>query len=872
MALAYPWLDGLLYSLLPFLGSNIVACALVSFGLLTVPAFLIGCSVPLFATYLTSLRALHVFSLTYGIYNLGAALTALAMEFVLLRTVGLRAATMTLAALNGVVALGLLGLGTSASLIPPRPGGRIAFPRRVLLALAIAGVASAIFQLAMMKLSEFVFGPYNETFSLVLATVLLGLALGAIVSLRFNLSFTGALLISLVGIAWLLAFFPPATIAYAWLYPDAAESYPHLVALKFGLVVTLMGLPALGFGATIPSLLRTYKDVARESGQLLFWSSMANALGFLLMAFVLHRYLDYGPLLLLIAGLTATALFVSPLWRLPSAASALTILAISGLSYATLWDEMLLYIGHTNFHSTEDLEDELRSRIVADRYKGPQDVFAITWKDDEPYFFINGYISIPLSSESEKLVGALSAMLSPRLDEALVLGMGTGATAGTVGLLFDQTDVVEINSAVLDNLYRMAEYNFDIESRPRVNIVHDDGIHFTRSSLKRYSLILNTVTTPLYFSSSKLYTRDFLAMVRERLTPDGVYVTWMDQRIGDRGADIVLSTLATQFSSCWLNYMNYNYFLLACSNADIGVHQAEAVADNEVLRDFFVDAYSLPVRLLPYSVISTNSLALRSSGETTINTLDFPILEFEMARLQSRTSLEGFRERLQGQLDLGHLRNVVGSSVAWDPGEFLFHADLRISATSQLSRMLRRGALREFGSLDTAYDQAVLRLGEETGSAESMYDYGRQLMDRHRYPAAAVAFTRALDLDPATDNAHYQLARSYAASGDHDDAATHFLQAWELTSDDRIPLRLGRALIESDRYAEALPWLERAAAIEDEDDAVELAYYRGVAHEGLNRGLEAKQHYEEALRVNPSHRQALEALQRLESSQDERSN
>ena len=63
-------------------------------------------------------------------------------------------------------------------------------------------------------------------------------------------------------------------------------SYPLLVGLKFGLVLVLMGLPAVGFGATIPALLQRHRDVARESGQLLFCSSMANAVGFVLMAFV----------------------------------------------------------------------------------------------------------------------------------------------------------------------------------------------------------------------------------------------------------------------------------------------------------------------------------------------------------------------------------------------------------------------------------------------------------------------------------------------------------------------------------------------------------------------------------------------------------
>ena len=43
-----------------------------------------------------------------------------------------------------------------------------------------------------------------------------------------------------------------------------------------------------------------------------------------------------------------------------------------------------------------------------------------------------------------------------------------------------------------------------------------------------------------------MYTRDFLRLVIERLTDDGIYVTWVDGRIGDRAVgDIVDLFLAT---------------------------------------------------------------------------------------------------------------------------------------------------------------------------------------------------------------------------------------------------------------------------------------------------------------------------------------
>ena len=233
------------------------------------------------------------------------------------------------------------------------------------------------------------------------------------------------------------------------------------------------------------------------------------------------------------------------------------------------------------------------------RFKGPQDVFAIIYKDFKPYFFINGYISIPLSSASEKLVGAMSVMLAPRLDQALVLGMGSGATAGTVTLLYDQTDVVEINRVVLQNLHEMAVYNFDIENRPRVNIIHDDGMHHIKTTPKRYSLILNTVTTPQYFSSSKLYTRDFFELVSKKMTPDGIYITWVDGRIGDRGFDIILETLRTSFEECWQTYLKANYYIMACSQQPIQIRQLDSVVANEELRTYLATEHSMPLELIP---------------------------------------------------------------------------------------------------------------------------------------------------------------------------------------------------------------------------------------------------------------------------------
>jgi hypothetical protein len=550
-------------------------------------------------------------------------------------------------------------------------------------------VASAVFQLLMIKLIEFVIGPFNETFSLVLAVVLLGLTAGSIAVARFALSFAGALQLCLTGLVLLLAGLPALAHAYAGLYPHASRSEIGVIALKLGLVVCAMGLPSTGFGATIPALLRRTQHVARESGELLFWSSMANAAGFLLMVLALHPHLDYGPLLACIAGLVAAALWLHAGGPSRAAWSGFALLALALAALRGAWDERLLYAGHANFRSPVTLRAAVEDRALPERFKGAQDVFAIVMLRGQPTFFADGYFSIALPNPSEKIVGALSSMLAPRTDDALVLGIGSGATAGTVGLVFDHTDAVEINGAVLANLYRMKQYNFDIEHLPGVRIVHDDGIRFIKNTPKRYSLVLNTVNTPLYFNSSKLYTRDFLQLVREKLAPDGIYVTWLDTDIGDRGADIVLETLADSFPTCWIGYIKPGYYLLACSEEPLGLRSYAKVAGNEVLRSYFDSEYRLPLRWVPYSILSTDALSLRAPGGAAINTLDRPALEFVLARLRAQdATLRGFVHRVDAVIDGNRLAAALGAGMTWRDSEFRSFEHLRLRETYESMRRM----------------------------------------------------------------------------------------------------------------------------------------------------------------------------------------
>ena len=856
-----------------FYSGGSVGLVRILFGccvLLGLPSFLIGCSLPLFAGYLGRLSSGRVFAKAYTLYNFGAAATTLLIEFWMLRLLGLRNTVLSMAALNLLVSMLLLAGFWDLRTARPAPQKQARLPMNQWLALALVSLASAVFQLLMIKIAECLLGPFRETFALVLCVVLLGIAVGSAFTERFQFPFQQIVIANLIGLGWLVGGFELVSRVYAAYHPMVVESYFVSVGFKLLAVVILMGLPAVSFGATIPSLLTSQRDVARDSGRLLFISSVANAVGFVLMIAFLHRHFDYGVLILIVAAFSALSFTVYCQWGWSRILMGLAMFLAIVATHRALWNENQLYLGYTSFDSSDDLREASAQMIFPERFRGPQDVFSINRTQDDSFFFINGFISIPLNSPAEKVVGAFASLFSPRTDQALVLGVGSGGTAGTVGLLFDHTEAVEINPVVLENLYRMADDNFQIQSRPRVQLILDDAIHFTKASQKQYSLILNTVTTPLYFSSSKLYTKDFLEVVRQRLTPDGVYVTWFDTRVGDRGADIILKTLSHSFKECWIGCIKSGYFLLVCSQQKLAVQQPRLISDNAVLNHYFFNQNGLRPDWIPYGLLSTQAFDLIHDRSAPINTLDYPALEFEIARL-GREGFDEFLARLQQQMSVKNVAEAVQPPMPFKPVDLALYVDELIGNSAITDRWKSLVSLEE-PAFDQNYNQAVLDYYQDyaklADTADAHHKWGYRLLKKGRYGEALREFSRALEINPKRNNSYFNMGACYEYMREFDLALKYY--AKELTVDPNDPdvlPREGRVLYKAGRYREALACLDAALLKSPRGNTY---YYRGLALEALGFREEAEQSFKEALRLNAQDEEASKALARVMASPPKR--
>jgi len=863
LALSVNGIDHALYQLPALNHFGIAGPLAFCVVILIVPAFLIGTSVPIFSGYAAQLFSGKVFGRVYGLYNAGAALTVLLIEFWVIRSLGIRGATLAIALGNGFVAIalrtafaGLRELAPSSS--PPSAEETLAetspwAARRPLIALALASIASAIFQLVMIKLSECIFGPYRETFALVLSMTLGSIALGSVIVGKLELELRQVLIVAVLGMLMLLVGFEPVAQFFAKHYEQAAEGNVTIVLLKVLTLGALMAVPAIAFGATVPALVSEQGNVAEESGRLLFISSMANAFGFLLVITVLHEQFDYSTLLTIIACLAGIGLLIDVGL---SAFGAAGLLAMGLTIYAghSVWDEQLLYVGHTAFHSTKRLKKARNRFQLSETFKRGQDIFSIVHSGGTPYFFINGYISIPLNSESEKVVGALGSSFSPRLDQALVLGVGSGATTSAVTQVFEKTTAIEINAVVLENLFRMKEYNFDLVNDKRATLIHDDAIHYVKAGSDRYSLIINTVTTPLYFSSSKLYTKDFLSSIKQRLKPDGVYCTWIDRRVGERGIDIMLKTLNSEFKECGISYLTSSYFLMLCSDQPLKACHALTIAKNPALSGALLRSHGTNPAWLPYQLLRTKTRDLIKDRKLPLNTLDFPALEFEMARLRER-GYRKFQERLAKNLDLDDVASAFTKEQAFDPIALLRHAKIMLGGGRYVRAWRKQINARDpnFDKKYRASKQRHLELciaaGADPKDANQLHKLGFRLMKLARYKEAVKAFKACLAVKPTRRNAHFNLGASYEYLDELNLALENYRRATALSpTDGDVPYRIGRVLFKQKHYKEALSELDRATKL-GSDSRVD--YYRGKTFQALGKLREAEAAYRLAIKKDP---------------------
>jgi spermidine synthase len=126
-------------------------------------------------------------------------------------------------------------------------------------------------------------------------------------------------------------------------------------------------------------------------------------------------------------------------------------------------------------------------------------------------------------------IGSLPMVVHPDPRQALVIGLGGGATAGAVaqhpGV---SVDVVELSREVAqaaDRFFR--DVNYGVLRKPHVRLHVDDGRNYLLLTGKRYDVVTADVILPIHAGSGNLYSREYFTLVRQALKPGGLVLQWV---------------------------------------------------------------------------------------------------------------------------------------------------------------------------------------------------------------------------------------------------------------------------------------------------------------------------------------------------------
>lgn len=112
--------------------------------------------------------------------------------------------------------------------------------------------------------------------------------------------------------------------------------------------------------------------------------------------------------------------------------------------------------------------------------------------------------------------------------KVLNIGLGCGLTLAAIANNpnVKSVDIVEINPTVVEASKLFNDYSNNVLQNPKTKLYVNDGYYHLYRGKNKYDLIIVDIENPAIIESSKLYTKEFYEIVRDSLSPDGVFALW----------------------------------------------------------------------------------------------------------------------------------------------------------------------------------------------------------------------------------------------------------------------------------------------------------------------------------------------------------
>lgn len=901
----------MVFHILTFVGCTILFC---------IPVFCMGATLPVLCRfYITKLShlATHAGRL-YGLNTIGAAFGSLLCGFWLITLLGMTGTLVFAILINLLIGLSCVLVSYRARVGPdktsqaapqsgelPQPGPATAKPEYpgartgVLVIFAVSGFCAMAYEVIWTKLLGLIVGPTTYSFTIVLVTFILGLALGSIFFgwLGDKTNKVLGLLISTQIVAALLVlavsqFLGNSQLFFAKVIFHFRNQFALLSLVKIAILFVLMIFPTLCLGATFPLVGKIYTQSISRVGRSIGFAYAINTVGAVLGSFcggfVLIPFFGKERGLSLTVGLQLlTALAVAGilfsrkrenLQRFPS----LAIPALLGVLLCVFfpsWDRHLLAKG--KYHRFHESEIDVRSYgWLESIFRGPA-LAAPTLHADLVYYGdgVGGFTTVleerdyfgnlsysmlnsgkPDASSrrdmvTQTLVTHFPMMFHPNAKRVMVLGLASGITAGEVLYYpIERLDVIDISPQVVKASDFFLPWNNNVLSNPKTNLIIQDGRAHLQLTDQKYDVIISEPSNPWMAGLAILFTLDFFALAHDRLNEGGIFAQFIHEYEMDWPA---FALVGRAFAHAFPNSLMIasspdpfmalagiwgDYILVGIkgeNKLDLNVAEKNLPYIKEAKNVTLLDA-----RLLYKFIVSEDLRNLFGPGP--LNTDNWPLLEFAAPKLMHHYG-SSVERAIQSRKWLMDTTKEIVKQVALDVEKQIDFAAYAFSLFIPFRNMV------DLSKAAPGQKERFLNLLFEY-CANNPIDFSlfEDEALKQRIRNVQIRFLKnKIDRIPNKADAYFYLAYLYKEEGKSKESMIHYAKALEIKPDFiDAHVNLGVILMDKKRFDEAIMHFKKALRINPRDEDGHRNLGLAMVHQG--RFKDAIEHFTKALEINPA--------------------
>ena len=558
----------------------------ITFVILMIPTACMGATLPMLMRYAvrTDDQVGPRVGLLYSLNTTGAIAGTVAAAFFLLPSIGLLGTIVVGAIINlmifaiaALLAKRLDSLHTSNIAQPKQQGTGWRPAAWILPVMAMSGFATFCYEVLWTRLLSHILGGSIIAFATMLASFLAGIAIGSAIATRLSTSrATARLVFVLAQLAIALTSLLTFTLLDLFV-PDVAGVTTNAVR-----AVAILLPTTLFIGATFPLAVRILshdeRNAAQASARVYAWNTVGAVVGALIAGFYLIPLLRYqGTIQLIVLLNIALALIValSDSTRRPQLAGAsMLLLLLAGFLFKPESPEGLLRVSPLN----DDRDGRIRFFGV-----GRSATVLMLERGNGFYLRSNGLpeatierIGAPPSQHSQRLLSLLPVAAHPDAESMLIVGYGGGVVAESIPSSIQDVDIIELEPEVIRaNAAIGQDRKIDPLSDSRIRIIINDARNTLRLTKKHYDILVSQPSHPWTAGSSHLYTREFMQLANSRLSPDGVFLQWIDvQFLSEELLRSLIATLTDVFPHTRAYHFQPNVLFFLASNQAIDPENA----------------------------------------------------------------------------------------------------------------------------------------------------------------------------------------------------------------------------------------------------------------------------------------------------------